>query len=130
GIGPGNLGTYGSVFALQLPQIVYIGSDQTNYTFLGGVTYCVTNTFLISGTTTIHGAAVIKYAPGTTIAVETVDCETPSHYPAIFTSKNDGTVGCVPPDSTHVPSVYGDALDVENGNGSTTLQHLKISYAS
>ena len=85
---------------------VQINSDQTNFTFQGDVTYYVSGNFNISGTTIIEGGTVVKYDASMGVAssvrvLGTLDCQTASYHPAVFTTANDNTVGeAVPPSST------------------------------
>src|SRR5262249_11309289 len=82
-------------------DVVILNSDQEDYTFCATNTYYLTNVVTISGTATIEGCTVVKYAPGAKLSVLTVDCETDSNCPAYFTSRDDDTVGEILPDSTH-----------------------------
>ena len=115
---------------LRVQAIVTLNSDVSNYTFENGVTYLIANTITISGTTTIQGGAIIKYASGASINADDLVCPTSSGTPAILTSMNDDTVGATIPGSNHSPtySDYGAALNFAR-NTITTVKNLNISYA-
>src|SRR6185437_16983282 len=76
-----------------LADIVVLNEDQTDYEFVGTNTYYVTNGVTISGTATFDANTVIKYGPDGALLVYTVDCETDTNHPAIFTARDDDTVG-------------------------------------
>ncbi|GEM_PF-6553933 len=122
---------FSEVFAMDLtPPPIVLSANQSNYTFESGMTYYISNSISISGTTTIQGGAVIKYAPGTSITVEDVDCQTTSNNPAIFTARDDDTVGVTLSDSTHSPSGYyaNSALVIENDTFSP-VHDINFNYA-
>jgi hypothetical protein len=114
-----------------------VSANQSGYTFESGETYYVPNTITISGTTVIEAGAVIKFAPGACLTVDTVDCQTTALNPAILTARDDDSVGCVLPESTHSVSSYyaGTSGEFAQGAllmthaGDTSLQHLRINYA-
>jgi hypothetical protein len=91
-----HIGNSGLVF-----DYVTIGSNQTNFTFQGDTTYYTTYDFFIKGTTTLEGGTVIKMnfngytTLGSIVIAEngTINCETASYRPAVFTSWNDNSVG-------------------------------------
>jgi hypothetical protein len=110
----------------------------TNFTFRGDTTYYVTNTVLLYGTTTLEGGAVIKYLPGFASGggyvgcmSGSVICNTGPYRPAIFTSKNDDSVGESISGSTGIPLIdtstaswyfYVSACSPDN------LHDLRMSY--
>jgi hypothetical protein len=64
-----------------------INSGQTNYVFQADN---------LSGTTTIEGGAVLKYAPTNSSSVTcsgTINCLSSAYRPAIFTARDDSSVG-------------------------------------
>lgn len=107
-----------------------LNSDQTGFTFQADTTYYITGTFNISGTTTIEGATVVKFAPNASIYVNDVNCQTACYRPAVFTAKDDDTVGEIISGSSGSPSgLYAyNALCVEP-TGNINLSHLRFSYA-
>jgi hypothetical protein len=112
---------------------VTLNSNQTNYTFQADTTYYITGQFAISGTTVIEGGTVIKYDQSGTaeIDVGAVNCQTASYRPAIFTAKDDNTVGETISGSSGSPSGYyaNNALFVD-ANSNATLSHLRFSYCN
>lgn len=78
----------------------------TDYKFMGGRTYFVTNAVTISGTTVIEGGAVIKYSTNALakLSIDALDCRTGSYLPAVFTSMMDDSVGETIAGSTSDPS--------------------------
>lgn len=68
----------------------------------GDTTYFVTNSVTLSGTTVIEGGAVIKFSNVTNsgsnrlLITGPIDCQTSPYRPAIFTSKDDNSVGDPP----------------------------------
>jgi archaellum component FlaF (FlaF/FlaG flagellin family) len=110
---------------------VTLNSDQTDYTFQADTTYYITGQFAIAGTTTFEGGAVIKYdqSGSAEMDTETVNCQSASYRPAIFTAKDDDTVGEPLPGSSGSPSGYYAyiALYVD-AEANETLSHLRFSY--
>ena len=105
----------------------------TNLTFQGDTTYFITGNVNLYGTTTIEGGTVVKYtnsSPELTI-YGPVNCEATAYFPAMFTAKDDNSVGQVITGSTGTPTgTYANyALICESSSNATTLQHLRISYA-
>jgi hypothetical protein len=95
------------------PQVVWdyeLLNSQTDYTLRGDTTYYVSGTVILGGTTTIEGCAVVKFAPhnpGVYIQFNgTVRCLTGPYRPAIFTARDDNTVGEIVPGSTGTPLGY------------------------
>lgn len=125
-------------------DIVVLNEDQSgDYEFFGTNTYYLTNVVNIYGTATFDAGTVIKYGPDALLSVYAVDCETASNNPAIFTARDDDTVGEILPDSQHVPPLGGYGHDywswpplntalALNGdeNGNTSLQHIEIFYTA
>jgi len=129
-------GGYGTVYSLELStptftSAVILAQDQEGYIFYSGATYYISNSISISGETVIQGGAVIKYAPGTKITVDVLDCETTSNNPAIFTARDDDTVGVTLSDSTHSPSgYYGDSgLEIDTETA-PFVHDIKVYHAS
>lgn len=84
-------------------------TSETDFTFYSDTTYYVSGTVNLSGTTTIEAAAIVKYTNITSAKLNllgTVDCQTSTDRPAVFTAKDDDTVGEVIPGSTGTPSGY------------------------
>ncbi|HXD00550.1 MAG TPA: Ig-like domain-containing protein [Verrucomicrobiae bacterium] len=105
----------------------------TNLTFQGDTTYLITGNVNLYSNTVIEGGTVVKFTnsnPNLTI-YGPVTCQTAPYQMAVFTAKDDNTVGQQISGSTGSPS--GDyaeyAIDLESG-GSSTLQYLRICNAS
>ena len=83
---------------LVLDYIVNV-STRSDFTFQSDTTYYVSGDFHLSGTTTIEGGAVIKYVQhaGTSSGSIYIDgplnCLTEPYHPAVFTAKDDNSVG-------------------------------------
>ena len=110
-------------------------SSQNNYTFKGDTTYYVSGSVNLSGTTTIEGGAVIKFAVnGAThvISPGIVKTATDAYRPAIFTAKDDNTVGDIISGSSGspAPGVYyaNPALDLP-AVSNPALRYLRFAYA-
>lgn len=83
-------------------------ASASDYTFKADCTYYLTGDYWLMGKTTIEGGTVIKFAPTGNVAlniVGTLDCQTGPYRPAIFTSKDDDTVGEIIADSTGNPVI-------------------------
>ena len=73
---------------------VAINSSLTNYVLQGDTTYHVTNTVNFYGTTVIDGGVVVKFNTNATVNFNgPIDCRTFPYQPAIFTCKDDESVG-------------------------------------
>ena len=107
-----------------------INSARTNFTFQGDTTYYVSGEYTLSGTTTVEGGTVIKLNGSGQIDIDQngdLDCKTGSYRPAVFTSKNDNTVGETISGSSGVPTT-GDvfvAIDVLTTNGVVHDLHFR-----
>ncbi len=109
-------------------------TSQPNYTLKGDTTYHVSSAVALSGTTTIEGGAVIKYdnsaAASLTVSGPLV-CKTDGYRPAVFTSKNDNSVGETVSGSTGNPislPFYSTALKLTGTYNSHTLENLRFGY--
>lgn len=111
-------------------------STTSNYRFKGDSTYYIANNVTLSGTTTIDGGAVIKFNNISTAnqlqITGPIDCQTSPYRPAIFTAKDDNTVGESISGSTGNPGTNryaGRALEL-NASGTTySLHDLRFRYA-
>jgi hypothetical protein len=77
-----------------------LDSDTNDYTFIDGQTYYISSPLYISGTVTLEGA-IIKYAIGASIDLDTIDCETWGNE-AVLTAQDDDTYGEILANSTHI----------------------------
>lgn len=114
-----------------------IMSAGTNFTFAAGKTYLISSPVLLSGTTTLEGGAVIKFAnPTNTYSLLSLhgplECKTGPYSMAIFTSANDNSVGESISGSTGTPSINPTFMIEAIGNGDTNgvweLDHVRMSY--
>jgi hypothetical protein len=105
--------------------------------FKGDTTYLVTNSVTLSGTTTIESGACIKFSNVTNsgsnrlLITGPIDCQTSPYRPAIFTSKDDDTVGEIINGSTGSPGTNryaGRALDLNAANTAYDLHDLRFRY--
>jgi hypothetical protein len=105
----------------------------TNLTFQGDTTYFITGNLNLYSNTVIEGGTVVKFTnsgPNLTIHGP-VSCQTGPYRMAVFTAKDDDTVGQPISGSSGSPSgnYAGNAIDLESG-GSSTLQYLRVCNAS
>ncbi len=105
-----------------------------DYTLRGDMTYYISGYVGLSGTTTIEGGTVIKFAPynsGVYLQFNgTVQCLTGPYRPAIFTARDDNTVGEVISGSTGTPSgYYASTALYSPGWTAGDLHHLHIRHA-
>ena len=112
-------------------DLVYTTND---FTFEGGKTYYVSGQVNLFGTTTIEGGAVVKYAPTDPLLslYGPVTLKTSDFQPAVFTARDDNTVGETITDSTGTPSgYYADTVlsFAVVTSDPLTLENLRISYA-
>jgi hypothetical protein len=108
---------------------VAVSTMSDDFTFRGDTTYYISDYITLSGLTTIiEGGTVIKYARGAALFVDSVTCQTAPYRPAIFTAKDDNSVGETISGSSGLPSgLYADsALTLAQD---ITLEYMRFSYA-
>ncbi len=82
----------------------------SNVTLKGDTTYFVSGMVNLTGVTTIEGGSVVKVAsydaanPAAIYVLGSLDCRTSSYRPAIFTAKDDNTIGETISGSSGTPS--------------------------
>lgn len=111
-------------------------SSATNFTFQGDMTYVVTNTVNLSGTTVIEGGTVVKFSTNATAQINisgTNLWQTGPYRPAIFTSRDDNTVGETIFGSTGNPTnqvggLYVTGLFNPSSPGLNALGHARFSH--
>jgi hypothetical protein len=110
----------------------------TNMLFRGDTTYCVSNSFSLSSTTTIEGGSVVKFSGAASLIQNggNVSCLTGPYRPAIFTSTDDNTVGETISGSTGSPSACYDTDPFActiylwlSGLSGVDLKYLHVRYA-
>src|SRR6266545_453557 len=102
---------------------VLLGSA-TNCTLQGDSTYYISGSAILSGITTIEGGTVVKYTNGAELKITGVLIARSGAYrPAIFTSKDDDTVGDTITGSTGNPSTnYAAAIALHFANNYSDLR--------
>jgi len=125
-----------------------LNSSLTNYAFAGDTTYYVSGNVNLYGTNTLEGGAVIKFtnsinagafpATGASITIfntssnSVLNCLTSPYHPAIFTAKDDDTVGTTIPGSTGTPVGYYGGVGLlyqDNLNSSQLNTHdVRMCY--
>lgn len=109
-------------------------SSATDKTLSSDITYLVTGTYNLNGTTTIEGGTVVKYVAAARLNVNgPITTRTSAYRPAVFTAKDDNTVGETIPGSTGTPSgpnYANPALSFTGPPPSTwDLPHVRIMHA-
>lgn len=114
-----------------------LGSHQSDFVFEAGTTYYVTDRIFLSGTTILEGGAVIKYPPTSLASAGVVVngslvCRTSAYRPAIFTARDDDTVGLQLPESTGV--VHGHygytGLWLYHSNTPDLVEHVMLRFST
>lgn len=108
-------------------------NTSSNFTFKSDTTYLVYQATL-TGTTVIEGGTVVKYTNGTINIISLagpLDCRTGPYHPAIFTSKDDDTVGETISGSTGIPTNSFNGGRVLSFGSSTNydLHDIRIRYS-
>ena len=110
-----------------------INSSLTNYTFQGDTTYYISGTVNLYGTSTFEGGAVLKYAPTNSASVTCsgpINSSGSAYRPAIFTARDDNSVGeTIAGSSGNPTNYYAAAALYLNGGTSVTMQNLRFSFA-
>ncbi len=113
------------------PAYVVLSGTLPDLTLKGDTTYYVNPSVSVSGVTRIEGGAVVKFAPGARLSINgPVVCQTRPFSPAVFTSRDDDSVGKKISMSTGAPSpgsAGNPAIDVNTTND--VLSNIRISYA-
>lgn len=106
-------------------------AGSTNLTLKGNETYYASSSVNLFGTTTIEAGSVVKLLQnyGGLSAYGPISCATRPAQPAIFTSRDDDTVGEQISGSSGTPGIAtnGTCLFIQN-NWNTTLENLRVSY--
>ncbi|TXT49500.1 MAG: beta-glycosidase-like protein [Limisphaerales bacterium] len=112
-----------------------LGGTLTNFTFQGDTTYYVSGDVTLNGTTTIEGGAVVKYSPTNTSYLlfhGPLLLKTSEYRPAVFTIRDDDTVGETISGSTGNPTNYYHGAMCFNivTTEPLTLEHMRFAYAN
>src|SRR6185503_2332517 len=105
-------------------------SSASNFTFQADSTYYAAGSVNLSGTTVIEGGTVVKYTNNSSIEIVlggTIDCRTDFYRPAIFTARDDSTVGELI--GTNQLSGYYASTALILHDANHTVHNLRISYA-
>jgi hypothetical protein len=120
-----------------------MGTSVTNFTFQSDTTYYITGPVNLVGTNYIEGGAIIKYtnyssdqwSAGANLTVggsSQLIFKTAPYRPAVFTSKDDDTVGEIISGSTGNPSssYYGfAAVNFQYGDRDIDVHDVRVDYA-
>ncbi|MBM3884139.1 MAG: hypothetical protein FJ387_31275, partial [Verrucomicrobia bacterium] len=106
--------------------------SQDDFTFAGDKTYYVTGTVQLTGTTTLEGGTVVKFDPFASSVRINVSgplvCKTGPYRPAIFTARDDHSVG-EPIGSGSLDGYYGAyALYFNDLQSGIDLRHVRIRH--
>ena len=111
-------------------------ASDTNFTFKGDSTYFMTGLINLSGTTVFEGGTVLKYTNNASsnprlVLKGPVDFRTQPYLPAIFTAKDDDTVGEIVSGSSGTPlGFYAQfALAPESTTNSFNISNIVVRYA-
>jgi len=118
-----------------------LNSGQTDYVFRGDTTYYISGTVALAGTTILEGGTVIKYTNSANASLRvastgaSLQCKTAPGRPAVFTSKDDNTIGETIPNSTGVPTICLNTpwflqFDTASGASPANLSHIRMSFAN
>jgi hypothetical protein len=112
-------------------------NSQSNLVLQSDTTYFVSSVVNVSGTLTIEGGTVVKYTNSVgsvpaTISCSNVICKTGPYRVAVFTAKDDDSIGQKITGSTGTPSgLYGlTALDCSSASSVPVLSNLRFHYLS
>jgi hypothetical protein len=106
-----------------------VNGTQSGYTFKGDTTYFIAGYVYLSGANnTLEGGAVLKFTNTVSAGINapTLQCLTRQYSPAVFTSKDDNSVGETIPGSTGSPSGYYANVALSTGSN---VQHVRVAYA-
>lgn len=108
-------------------------TGQANATLHGDTTYYVSGTVNLTGTTTIEGGAVVKYTNSSAARINFTGplvCQTSAYRPAVFTSKDDNSVGETISGSNNNPVKSSVNKYLVNGGAQTnTYSYVRLAYA-
>lgn len=116
-----------------IDYVLELSGGLTNHVFRADSTYVVSGAVNLTGTTVFEGGTVIKLSANPTAGLVChgpIDCRTGPYCPAVFTARDDDTVGEPVAGSNHNPwaNYYGNtALSVRVGG--QVLKHLRIAHA-
>jgi len=118
-----------------LDYVALTSSSLTNYVVKGDTTYYVTGDVQLYGTTVIEGGAVVKYTNSASVRIwikGALDCRTSDYRPAVFTARDDGSIGELLPGAATTPNTNvfyaGRTLDFSSNTNEIDLRHVAFRY--
>ncbi len=120
------------VKGLVLDYVLLASSD--TFTFKGDLTYYVNAVVVLSGTTTIEGGTVVKFLNNATTGISFTGplvFKTDAYRPAVFTSKDDNSVGETISGSNNNPVKSTGNMYLVNGGAQANISYrcLRFNYA-
>jgi hypothetical protein len=113
---------------------VLLNSTQTNYVFLGNETYHVTGTVSLYGSSVLEGGATLKFASTNSSQIRvlgTLAAETSEYRVAVFTAKDDNSVGTTIRGSTGNPTGrYATNALYYSSSQPAHLAHVRVRHAT
>jgi hypothetical protein len=109
-----------------------LSGTTNNLTLQSGTTYYITGLVTATNITTIEGGTVVKFANTNNAELKikgTIRCLTAPYRPAIFTAKDDNSVGSTISGSTGSPSGYYAVRALNIDDNTSDLRHLHIRFA-
>ena len=112
-----------------------VNGSITDYVFKTGVTYLIDGRVYCYGTTTIEGGAVIKYNPYSSGNEHYLDvrgpikCQTQPYLPAVFTARDDDSVGEGISQGTLTGYYAYEAIRLGTLTSGNRLEHLRVKHA-
>src|ERR1035438_417957 len=109
------------------------GGSYSSYTFHGDTTYYISGGVTLAGSGTFESGTVLKYASGgagvTLFCGAAVNFQTSLYHPAVFTAKDDNSIGEIINGSTGNPTNYYASQALTFYGNSPTLTNLRVDYA-
>ena len=111
-------------------------NSATDFVFRGDTTYFVNGAVNLSGTTVIEGGTVVKYTNGASVArlviQGPISCQTTNFRVAVFTAKDDDSVGEIVNGSTGQPTNYyaSHAFSISDTASTYDLHDLRVCWAN
>ena len=107
--------------------------NQTNQVFKADTTYYVSGDVQLTGTTILEGGCVVKYTNSSTTRLYIkgpLDCRARNYHPAIFTARDDNTVGEPIPGAASAPftNYANRVLDFTANTNEIDLHHVHIRH--
>jgi hypothetical protein len=113
---------------------VLLNSTQTNYVFRGNETFHVTGTVSLYGSSVLEGGATLKFTSTNSSQIRvlgTLAAETSEYRVAVFTAKDDNSVGAPIRGSTGNPTGrYATNALYYNSSQPADLAHLRVRHAT